>query len=175
MFPRYARWSSPSISRFARSFHSLRSAFYSLRSIFLLASLDAVVLSLRSVFLLASLGAFFSLRSVFLLAQWHPEISHHAPGVPLILVGTKLDLRDDPLTLAKMRERRFTPVTYAQGSACAREIGAVKYLEASSLTQQGLKNVFDEAIKTVLAPQGTSQGASQGGVKKRKKKDCVVL
>jgi Ras-related C3 botulinum toxin substrate 1 len=106
--------------------------------------------------------------------QWHPEISHHAPGVPLILVGTKLDLRDDPLTLAKMRERRFTPVTYAQGSACAREIGAVKYLEASSLTQQGLKNVFDEAIKTVLAPQGTSQGAGQG-VKKRKKKDCVVL
>ena len=74
-----------------------------------------------------------------------------------------------------MRERRFTPVTYAQGAACAREIGAVKYLEASSLTQQGLKNVFDEAIKTVLAPPGAGQAQQAGGVKKRKKKDCVVL
>jgi Ras-related C3 botulinum toxin substrate 1 len=96
----------------------------------------------------------------------------------MILVGTKLDLRDDPLTLQKMRERRFTPVTYQQGAACAREIGAVKYLEASSLTQQGLKNVFDEAIKTVLAPAGAQGGGNSGGGgagKRKKKKDCVVL
>ncbi|KAJ9099291.1 hypothetical protein QFC21_004172 [Naganishia friedmannii] len=111
--------------------------------------------------------------------KWFPEISHHAPGVPMILVGTKLDLRDDPLTLSKMRERRFTPVTYQQGAACAREIGAVKYLEASSLTQQGLKNVFDEAIKTVLAPPGSGNGmggAGGNGVgKRKKKKDCIIL
>jgi len=102
--------------------------------------------------------------------KWYPEVSHHAPGVPVILVGTKLDLRDDPLTLQRLRERRFAPVTYAQGSQMAKEIGAVKYLEASSLTQKGLKNVFDEAIKTVLAPSDRS-----GGMSKRKKKSCVIL
>lgn len=102
--------------------------------------------------------------------KWYPEVSHHAPGVPVILVGTKLDLRDDPLTLQRLRERRFAPVTYAQGSQMAKEIGAVKYLEASSLTQKGLKNVFDEAIKTVLAPSERS-----GGMSKRKKKNCVIL
>ncbi|KAG7575299.1 hypothetical protein FFLO_00463 [Filobasidium floriforme] len=105
--------------------------------------------------------------------KWYPEVSHHAPGVPVILVGTKLDLRDDPLTLQRLRERRFAPVTYAQGSQMAKEIGAVKYLEvslASSLTQKGLKNVFDEAIKTVLAPSDRS-----GGMSKRKKKNCVIL
>ncbi|KAJ9104135.1 hypothetical protein QFC19_004119 [Naganishia cerealis] len=78
-----------------------------------------------------------------------------------------------------MRERRFSPVTYQQGAACAREIGAVKYLEASSLTQQGLKNVFDEAIKTVLAPPGNGNGmggSAGGGMgKRRKKKDCIIL
>ncbi|CAI0461627.1 unnamed protein product [Linum tenue] len=27
--------------------------------------------------------------------KWIPELKHYAPGVPIVLVGTKLDLRDD--------------------------------------------------------------------------------
>ncbi|ORY26788.1 putative Rho GTPase [Naematelia encephala] len=104
------------------------------------------------------------------IKTWIPEISHHAPGVPLILVGTKLDLREDPVTIQRLRERRFAPVSYAMGVQCAREIGAVRYLEASSKTQKGLKNVFDEAIRAVLAPQDRTRSGE-----KRKKKQCIVL
>jgi hypothetical protein len=35
--------------------------------------------------------------------KWIPEISHHCPNVPFLLVGTKLDLRDDVDTIAKLR------------------------------------------------------------------------
>lgn len=74
--------------------------------------------------------------------------SHHAPNIPMILVGTKLDLREDPETMHKLRERRMLPISYPQGNQMARDIGATRYLECSALTQKGLKGVFDEAIRS---------------------------
>ena len=68
--------------------------------------------------------------------QWHPEVSHHCPNTPVILVGTKLDLRDDKETIEKLKEKRLAPITYQQGLQMMEEIGAVKYLECSALTQK---------------------------------------
>ncbi|KAF2675163.1 BcRAC, Rac-like GTPase [Microthyrium microscopicum] len=100
-------------------------------------------------------------------AKWAPEIEHHAPGVPIILVGTKLDLRDDESTKESMRKMRTTPVQYEEALQVGREIKARKYLECSALTQRNLKSVFDEAIRAVLQ-QGTGQ-------KKQKKRSCTIL
>jgi Ras-related C3 botulinum toxin substrate 1 len=82
-----------------------------------------------------------------LFFQWFPEIEHHAPNVPIILVGTKLDLRDDRATTEALRSRKMEPVSYEQALGVAKEIRAHKYLECSALTQRNLKSVFDEAIR----------------------------
>ena len=100
--------------------------------------------------------------------KWYPEVSHHCPNTPCVLLGTKLDLRDDPETIERLRTRnKCEPISYDQGCAKAREIGAVKYCECSALTQKGLKEVFDEAIRCVLAPAATKK---KGG-----KKKCSIL
>lgn len=57
------------------------------------------------------------------LAQWYPEVRHHCPNTPIILVGTKLDLRDDKDTIERLRDKKLSPITYPQGLAMAREIG----------------------------------------------------
>lgn len=97
--------------------------------------------------------------------KWYPEISHHAPGVPKILVGTKLDLRDNMAELERLRTRKQTPITQQQGEAMRKKISAVVYRECSALTQNGLKDIFDEAIKVVLFPE----------TQKKKKSKCTLL
>lgn len=90
--------------------------------------------------------------------KWYPEIQHHAPGVPFILVGTKLDVR--------VEGKSGESVTKAQGEALKEELKAYKYLECSARTQEGLKQVFDEAIRCVLINQSTSG---------KQKKKCLIL
>lgn len=97
--------------------------------------------------------------------KWYPEISHHAPGVPKILVGTKMDLRDNVQEIDRLKSRRQAPIAQAQGEAMRKKIGAVVYKECSALTQNGLKDIFDEAIKVVLFPE----------TQKKKKSKCTLL
>ncbi len=63
-----------------------------------------------------------------------------------------LDLRDDRETIERLRGKGLAPITYEQGMAMAKAIKAVHYWECSALTQKGLKTVFDEAIRAVIAP-----------------------
>ena len=103
------------------------------------------------------------------LVQWVPEIRHHAPDVPFILVGTKADLRGDEEQVARLRAEGKAPQTAADGERLAEQLGAIKFLECSALTQAGLKRVFDESIKVALSRKDAS------AAKPPKKGKCVLL
>lgn len=72
-----------------------------------------------------------------MFVKWYPEIMHHCPNTPIVLVGTKSDVR------AKGEAK----VTSAQGHALASDIKAVKYVECSALTRSGVEAVFQEATR----------------------------
>ncbi|KAE9386176.1 hypothetical protein BT96DRAFT_949302 [Gymnopus androsaceus JB14] len=97
--------------------------------------------------------------------KWFPEVHHHCPGVPCLIVGTQVDLRDNAQVIEKLARQKQRPVTSEQGERLARELGAVKFVECSALTQKGLENVFDEAIVAALEPP----------VVKHRQGKCVVI
>jgi len=98
--------------------------------------------------------------------KWFPEVRHHCPGVPCLIVGTQMDLRDDPTFIEKLAKNKQKPIAVEQGNKLARDLGAVKYVECSALRQKGLKDVFDEAILAALDPNAS---------KTAKKAKCTLL
>lgn len=82
--------------------------------------------------------------------KWLPEVMHHAPNTPIILVGTKCDYRNDEAQLQTLAAQGIKPVDYEAGVKMAEEIGAAAYIECSALTQEGLSKVFNKAIREGL-------------------------
>merc|ERR1712130_713850 len=101
--------------------------------------------------------------------RWYVEIKHHCPNVPMLIVGTKSDLRTDENTLENLKGGK-APITEEEANAMVKDLGALKFLECSALTRQGLKNVFDEALTSVVGGGGPKP--STGGGKKNK---CSLL
>eukprot|EP00007_Cunea_sp_BSH-02190019_P007769 CAMPEP_0174240476 /NCGR_PEP_ID=MMETSP0417-20130205/19014_1 /TAXON_ID=242541 /ORGANISM="Mayorella sp, Strain BSH-02190019" /LENGTH=216 /DNA_ID=CAMNT_0015319571 /DNA_START=57 /DNA_END=703 /DNA_ORIENTATION=+ len=75
-----------------------------------------------------------------IVKKWVPEVKHHAPNKPFILVGTKADLRGTEE--AKSKHETST----ADGKALADRIGAWDYVETSAKTDpESLKQLFKTA------------------------------
>ncbi|GFS32640.1 RAC-like 10 [Actinidia rufa] len=80
-----------------------------------------------------------------ILKKWIPELQHFAPGIPVVLIGTKLDLREDKHYLAD-------------------HPGLV-----TVSTAQNVKAVFDAAIKVVIKPP-----QKQKEKKKKQRRGCLM-
>lgn len=96
-------------------------------------------------FSICSPNSFSNIKS-----KWMAEIQHHAPGVPIVLVGTKSDLREDATIKTKLEARGLSMVTREQAVTLAKEIGAVCYMENSALSQQGVKATFEKAVQAAM-------------------------
>ena len=97
--------------------------------------------------------------------KWAEEARELCPGVPIILVGLKKDLRDDPLAQEEMRKKSLKFTTYKDGNDMKEVIGARKYLECSSLTGDGVDDVFEAATRAAMI----------AGDKKERGGGCCVI
>lgn len=100
------------------------------------------------------------------LFQWYPEVAHFCEDTPIILVATKIDLRQDSQTRRMLSAQGQAPVSSEQGSNVAKQIGAARYMECSAKTGEGVQEVFNAALKEALKGKWG---------KKLKSKRCVVV
>lgn len=89
-------------------------------------------------------------------SKWVGEIADNCPGVKLVLVALKCDLRstdDDDANeedaTAEQQEKKPC-IDYNQGLDVARRINALRYLECSAKKNRGVNEAFTEAARVAL-------------------------
>ena len=85
----------------------------------------------------------------------------YQPNTPILLVGTKSDLRNDT---------NKDLVSPKEGHELAKELNFVKFMECSALTQTNLKNLFNEAIKAAVKHQNKRKSNEN-----KNKNNCIIL
>jgi Ras-related C3 botulinum toxin substrate 1 len=105
------------------------------------------------------------------LSKWAPELraydARNGCNTPIVLIGTKCDIRNDPLLHPKGEQSGMENastsqiVTYAEGLAASQKLGCASYVECSALTQDGLKLAFDAAIASALRKKQMERGVDE--------------
>jgi|SRR5688572_19674648 Rho family protein len=102
-------------------------------------------------------------------SKWVGEIADNCPGVKLVLVALKCDLREQENEEEgaesesqaqgpgeQPREKRPT-INYDQGLEVARRINAARYLECSAMRNRGVNEAFTEAARVALSVKKDSE------------------
>eukprot|EP01113_Clastostelium_recurvatum_P042671 TRINITY_DN6934_c1_g1_i3.p1 TRINITY_DN6934_c1_g1~~TRINITY_DN6934_c1_g1_i3.p1 ORF type:complete len:326 (-),score=49.83 TRINITY_DN6934_c1_g1_i3:158-1135(-) len=110
--------------------------------------------------------------SIERIYKWYNELRHHCPNIPIVLVGTKCDLRDggDGPVFPLVPKARFRSI--------AQDIGAFAYVECSSTKNKNVVRVFQLAVDSFvgvisLPRPNKKKGAASKFFNKLKKKLAV--
>lgn len=111
-------------------------------------------------------------------SKWVGEIADNCPGVKLVLVALKCDLReggndddDDegtatilPPEVAAIERPAGPLIEYDKGLEVAKRIGASRYLECSAMKNRGVNEAFTEAARVALSVK-----------KEREENKCTIM
>ncbi|KAI7860458.1 small GTPase-binding protein, partial [Circinella umbellata] len=96
--------------------------------------------------------------------RWLPEVTHFCENVPKLLVGTKIDLRENKARIAHLNALGQRLITSEEGDRLAKEISA-RYYECSAMRNQYVSDVIEAATRTAMS----------GGMMRLQKKLCKIL
>ncbi|KAI4803501.1 hypothetical protein E4T44_11172 [Aureobasidium sp. EXF-8845] len=99
-------------------------------------------------------------------SKWVAEIAENCPGVKLVLVALKCDLREQANDDEESNEPKRPMIDYKRGLAVAEKIKALRYLECSAMKNRGVNEAFTEAARVALQVKN---------VKGDKQSSCSVM
>nr|XP_020641336.1 rho-related GTP-binding protein Rho6 [Pogona vitticeps] len=95
------------------------------------------------------------------LKKWKTEILDYCPSTRVLLIGCKIDLRTDLSTLMELSHQKQAPISYEQGCAAAKQLGAEMYLECSAFTsEKSVHSIFRTAASICLSKPGPQASKS---------------
>jgi len=103
-------------------------------------------------------------------SKWLDEILEHCPGVKVVLVALKCDLRDDRGVRDRLARYGRQAVQYEEGLEVARRIRASRYLECSAKHNRGVNEVFYEAARVAIPSRPKGGGGGDDN-----ERSCVVM
>ena len=68
-------------------------------------------------------------------------------NVPLLVVGNKVDLRNNGKVVEELKTRGLKPISHEEGESMATKIGAKNYIECTVFSQELLSKLFHNAIR----------------------------
>ncbi|KYQ91534.1 Rho GTPase [Tieghemostelium lacteum] len=101
-------------------------------------------------------------------SKYYREVQR-VPGprtAPFVLVGTKKDRRDEGTAKES--------VSTEEGNQLSKSINANHFVECSSMTQQGLREVFDYAVRAFQKSGAKPKGGKSSKSKSGKKSGCII-
>ena len=101
-------------------------------------------------------------------SNWKTEVHQYRPNAPIILCGTKLDVRDhfddfkDDLS-----PQGFAPISDEEVATAAQTMGAADHINTSAKEMTNLNELFEAAVRAVLKQREQATVAP--------KKSCLLL
>ena len=94
--------------------------------------------------------------------KWIPEVRHHCPKTPIVLVGTKLDLRSEAADAQANNSsaKSLKLVPQSDGHKMAKQVDAVRYIECSAKTRENILEVFESSARVALGQKKTRRVCS---------------
>ncbi|KAF2838982.1 hypothetical protein M501DRAFT_751692 [Patellaria atrata CBS 101060] len=86
--------------------------------------------------------------------KWVGEIAENCPGVKLVLVALKCDLREKGDEDEDAGQGEKPMINYDDGLRVAEKIKALRYLECSAMKNRGVNEAFTEAARVALSVKG---------------------
>lgn len=84
------------------------------------------------------------------LERWSLELKDNCKGIPIVIVGTKKDLRGDPVVLRRLGENKLKPLKYKDIIKATKKFKNAIALDCSSISKDGVQDVFKAVVKLGL-------------------------